>query len=183
MEYTLSFIAGLIAMIFVVSSYFLKNKKLYLFSQGLGIVFLIISFFFISEFFATVGLVVGLLRCLVYFLYEEKGKTAPIFFALCFSVMTVAVYFIVNVAVLKTNKPADIINLAALIGYAFATRIPNFRLMRWVALIPNVLSLTYCVVIAATPFVITSYFFELSANVFSIWKNRRTNEKNLLSKE
>jgi len=182
MEYTLSFIAGLIAMLFIVSSYFLKNKKAYLLFQGIGIVFLILSYFFIFQFFAMLGLAVGLLRCLVYFLYEERGKSAPILFAVCFSVMTVAVYLIVNVGVQKTNKPEDILYLSALIGYAFTFRIRNLKIMRLTTLIPNALSIIYGIVISATPFVIVSYAFELGANALAIWKDRdkkQTNENNI----
>ena len=171
MEYTLSFVSGMVAMLFIVSSYFLKNKKLYLLFQGIGIVFLIISYFFISEFFAMIGLAIGLFRCLVYFCYEQNGKTAPLFFAVCISCMTVASYFIVNLGIQKTGKWEDILYLAALIGYAFTFRIRNMLAMLWLTLIPTTLSILYNVFIAATPFVIVSYAFELSANVFAIWKN------------
>ena len=175
-----SYVSGLIAMIFIVSSYFLKNKKLYLLFQGIGIVFLILSYFFIAEFFAMIGLAIGLLRCLIYFLYEQNGKTAPLFFAVCISFMTLASYFIVNVGIQKTGKGEDILYLTALIGYAFTFRIQSLRLMRWLTLIPNALSIVYGFVISATPFVIVSYAFELGANALAIWKDR---DKKLYAKE
>ena len=123
MDYTLSFIAGLVAMVFIVTSYFLNQKKLYLLFQGIGIVFLILSYFFIGKFFAMLGLFVGLLRCIVYFLYEEKNRKIPLFFAFCFSIMTLACYFIVNVGIQKSADITDILYLSALIGYAFTFRI------------------------------------------------------------
>ncbi|MBO5754430.1 MAG: YgjV family protein, partial [Clostridia bacterium] len=64
----LALITSFFAMSFVVTSYFMKKKEKYLLFQFLCIVFLIISYFFTEQFFAMVGLVIGLGRTLTFFL-------------------------------------------------------------------------------------------------------------------
>ncbi len=170
-NYPLSFIAGLIAMSFVASSYFFGKKSFYLLFQSIGIVFLIISYFFIEEFFAMVGLVVGLGRTLVYFLYAKNDKPAPVFCAVGFSLLTVSVYVIVNIVILGDAKPVDLINLAALVFYACVYLAQDLKKLRYLIFIPLGLSVLYNVLISATAFVIVSYSFEIGANVLAIVKN------------
>lgn len=171
-NYTLSFIAGLIAMLFVASSYFFGKKSLYLLFQSIGIVFLIISYFFLTEFFAMVGLIVGLARTLVYFLYAKNDKTAPVFCAVTFCVLTISVYLIVNIAILGNAKPVDLINLAALCFYASVYLVQDLKKLRWLLFIPLTLCVAYNLLIGATAFVIVSYCFEIGANILAILKSR-----------
>lgn len=74
---TLALIASFIAMAFVVMAYFVKKKAYYLLCQLLCIVFLVVSYFFTVQFFAMIGLAVGLLRTVTFFVYENKEKQAP----------------------------------------------------------------------------------------------------------
>ena len=170
-NYTVSFIAGLIAMGFVVSSYFFASKSLYLLFQSIGIVFLITSYFFIEEFFAMVGLVVGLGRTLAYFFYSKREKRAPLFCAVTFSVLTISVYVIINIGILGTAKLVDLINLTALVFYACVYRVQDLKKLRYLLFVPLSLCVLCNVLIGATPFVIVSYSFEFGANVLSIVKN------------
>ena len=157
MNETLAFIVSFIAMVLIAASYFFKKKEKYLLFQLLGIVFLMLSYFFTGEFFAMIGLGIAIMRTLVFFLYEKKEKTAPL---------------------LRTAKPADIIYLSALFGYAFVFRIRNIKTVRFAVLIPTTLSIVYNVVIEAVPFVIISYAFELGANIVSIFKYHVFHKKN-----
>ena len=68
----LALIASFIAMAFVILSYFVKKKAYYLLFQLLCIVCLIISYFFSLQFFAMIGLAVGLFRTITFFVYEKK---------------------------------------------------------------------------------------------------------------
>ena len=177
-----AFIAGLIAMLLVASSYFFRKKTQYLFLQGLGIVFLMLSYLFTGEYFAMVGLVIGLARSLTYFAFEVKGKNTSIFWPFLFSGLGVASYFILNFWILKTAKPAiDCIYLVGLIAYAFIFWVRKLELLRYLVLIPTGLSILYNVLINAVPFVIVSYSFELLANLVAIAKydlfKRLKNEK------
>ena len=169
-NYTLSMIVSFIAMSLITISYFLKRKSLYLSFQASGIVFLILSFLFTEQFFAMLGLTIGLARTVTFFLYEKKDKDAPLYLSILFSVLTIAVYFIVNFGVLKTAKPLDILYLVGLVFYAFTFRIRNLKTMRYVTVVPTLLNVLYSVLIYSTPFVIISYAFECGANLLAILK-------------
>ena len=169
--------SSLIALGLIVSSYFVSKKILYLIMQGLGIVFLVLSYFFVEEFFAMISLSIGLGRTIVYFIYERKNKKAPVMLAYILSILTIASYFIVNLWILKTAKPLDIIYLVSLCGYAFTFRIRNLKTMMYVVLIPTSLAVIYNLAILAPIFSILSYSFELIANIVAIIRFHMDKEK------
>jgi hypothetical protein len=165
----LSLIASFIAMAFVICSYFVKKKNFLLF-QSLCIVFLIISYFFDLKFFAMVGLIVGLARSLTFYYYEKNDKEAPIFLAVIFSILTLASYFIINLWIFGDSKPVDIMYLVGLLCYIFIFRVRDIKKVRFLMLIPTVLSVLYNVLSTAPIFATLCYVFELSANVVSLIK-------------
>ncbi len=166
----LALVASFIAMMFVVLAYFVKKKERYLLFQLLCIVFLVVSYFFTLQFFAMVGLAVGLFRTLIFFLYEKKGEKAPIEWAFVFSALTLASYCIVNLWILKDAKPLDILCLAGLICYAFIFRIRDLKTVRLLMFIPTIFSILFNLLTHAALFATLTYVFELSANVLSIFK-------------
>ncbi len=166
----LALIVSFLAMTMVVISYFVKIKKYYLLFQSLCIVFLILSYFFTAEFFAMIGLSIGLVRSLVFYYYEKKGIEAPIYLSFLISVATIASYFIVNLGILKTAKPVDILCIIPLVMYAFIFRIRNLKIVRFTMLVPTAIAILYNTLSHATVFVVLSYSFELAANVVSICK-------------
>ena len=166
----LALIASFIAMSFVVVSYFVRKKELYLLFQFLCIIFLIISYFFSVEFFAMVGLIIALFRTLTFYLYEKRGVLAPIVWPIIFTVLSLASYFIINLWILNTVKPVDILFLIGLILYAFIFRIRDLKIVRFSMLAPTGLSIAYNVLANAPIFAVLSYTFELSANILSIIK-------------
>ena len=174
---TLALIAGFFAMAFVVISYFVRKKSLYLLFQALCIVFLIISYFFSVQFFAMIGLAVGLFRSLTFFAFEKKEKNAPIYWSFIFSLLTLASYFIINFGILKTSQPLDILCLVSLCAYAFIFRIRNLKIVRFTMLFPTTLAILFNALTEAAIFVTLSYVFELSANIVSIFKFHVFNKK------
>ena len=167
---TLALIASFIGMLLVIFSYFTKKKERFLLFQSLCIVFLIISYFFTVQFFAMVGLGVGLLRTLTYFYYEKKEKEAPLWVPLLLAGATLASYFIVNFAILGTSEPLDVLCLLALIGYVFIFRVRNLTLVRFLMLVPTVLSILFNLLTHAALFTTLTYVFEISANIVSIFR-------------
>ena len=133
-------------------------------------VFLILSYLLTGEYFAMIGLAIGLVRALTYFAFEIHDKRASIFFPFLFSGLSIMAYFTVNLWILKTAKPVDIIYLLGLVGYAFVFWIRDLKTVRFLATIPTALSVLYSVLIRAVPFVIVSYSFELGANLIAIAK-------------
>ena len=173
----LALIASFFAMMSVAVSYFFKKKSLYLTFQAICIVFLIISYFFSLEFFAMIGLTIGLFRTLVFFVYEKHDKRAPLWLSFLLGGMTVASYFIVNLGILHTAKPLDILCLIALVMYAFIFRIRNLKIVRFTMLVPTVISIAYNALTFAPIFTCGSYIIELTANVLSIFKYHVLKEK------
>ena len=169
-NYTLSLIAGLIAMCFVITSYFVPRKKDYLLLQATALFLLSCSYLFLEEYFATVAYVVSLIRVVIYYLFEKNGKGTPIYIKLFFALLVIVMYVVVNIIILKTVNWIDIICVMSNLLYTFIFGIRNLRLMRYVILIPTFFALLYNVLIMATVFVIVSYSFELLANVVSIIK-------------
>jgi hypothetical protein len=166
----LALIASFIAMAFVVIAYFVKKKGLYLLFQLLCIIFLVVSYFFEAKFFAMIGLIVGLGRTTTFFIYEQKGKQAPIFWPFLFSGLTIAVYWIVNFGIQQNSSPYDILNLFALVMYAFIFRIRDLKIVRFTMLAPTVLEIAFNICVQSTIFAILVYVFELGANLVSIVK-------------
>ncbi len=167
-NYPLSMIASFIALGLIVSSYFVRKKIFYLMLQGIGIIFLVLSYLFIEEFFAMISLSIGLGRTITFFLYEKKDKKAPIWLACLFSGLTIVSYFIVNLWILGTAKSIDIIYLISLCLYAFTFRIRDLKIMRYAVVAPNSLAVIYNIAISAPIFTVLSYAFELTANIVAI---------------
>ena len=166
----LALVASFIAMSFVVSSYFVKKKSLYLIFQASCILFLMVSYFFTVQFFAVIGLAIGLARALIFFAYEKKDKVAPLWVALAISFITLLSYFIVNFGILKNTQPYDVLCLLALVLYAFIFRIRDLKKVRFLMLAPTILSLLFNTLTHAALFASLSYVFELTANVVSIFR-------------
>ena len=166
----LAVIASFIAMAFVVTSYFLKNKSLYLLFQALCITFLCVSYFFSVQFFAMVGLGIALCRALSFFVYEKNNKVAPLWVSFFFSGLSVASYFIINLGVLGSAKPLDILCFGALVLYAFIFRVRDLKKVRFLMIAPTVLSLLFNALAGAAIFATLTYVFELVANLTAIYK-------------
>lgn len=173
-----AFIVSFLAMVLIAASYFFKRKSSYLLSQAMGIVCLILSYFFTGEYFAMLGLSVALVRTVVFFLYEKEGKRAPVFLAFVFSALTVAVYEAVNLWTCRRVKPLDILCLVSLVLYSFIFRMRDLKKVRFAVLIPTSLAIIYNIGNHTVPFVIISYVFELGANVASILKYHAYKQKN-----
>ena len=169
-NYPVSLVAGLVAMSFVVISYFLPKKQQYLLFQSGALFCLSVSYLFIEEYFAVIAYIASFIRVAVYYVYERKAKSAPIFIKNLFAVIVIAMFLIVNVGILKNFKWIDVICVVSNVLYTYIFGIRNLKLMRFIILLPTSLALLYNILILATPFVIISYSFELATNVLAILK-------------
>ena len=164
-------------MVLVVSAYFVKKKSYYLLLQLLCVSFLVVSYFFTVQFFAMIGLSIGICRTVTFFLYERRDKVAPIYWSFLFSAFTLISYFIINYGILKAVQPLDVLCLLSLVMYAFIFRVRNLKIVRFTMLIPLTLSVLFNILIHAALFATLSYSFELCANVVSIFKYHIFNAK------
>lgn len=81
-NYTLSTIIGFVAMAFAITSYFLKNKSLFLIAQAGAILFLAVSCLFIEQYYAMISYAIGLLRVFTFYMYEKANKNPPYYIIL-----------------------------------------------------------------------------------------------------
>lgn len=182
-NYPLALVASFIAMAISATSYFLKKKSLYLLFQFLCIIFLFVSYFFTTQFFAMIGMAIGATRTLVYFLYERKNLNAPLWVPFVISAASLISYVVVNLMILKTANPFDILCLIGLIGYAFTFRIRDLKAFRLWVLLPTVSSILFNTLSGAAFFASISYVLDLFADVIAIYQYHIRPQKKMLANE
>lgn len=163
-------ILSLISMLLVASSYFFKKKSAFLLMQATGMLFLMGSYLLNGEFFAMVGLGIGLGRALTFFLFEQNNKKPSVFWPILFSSLSIMAYVVINLIILKDARLYDILYLIGLILYAFVFWIRNLQLMRHLAILPTSISILYNILIDAGIFVVIAYSLEMFANLISVVK-------------
>ena len=172
-----SLVASFFAMVFVSVSYFVRKKEYYLLFQLLCIIFLIISYFFNLQFFAMIGVGIGGIRTLTFFIIEKKNKKAGIWVSFLFAGLTLLSYYVINFKILNTANPLDVLYLIGLIAFAFIFRIRNLKIVRFAMILPVFLSVLFNILTSAPIFTVFSYVFELLANIVSIFKYHVFNKK------
>ena len=182
-NYPLALVASFIAMAISATSYFLKKKSLYLLFQFLCIIFLFVSYFFTTQFFAMIGMAIGATRTLVYFLYERKNLNAPLWVPFVISAASLISYVVVNLMILKTANPFDILCLIGLIGYAFTFRIRDLKAFRLWVLLPTVSSILFNTLSGAAFFASISYVLDLFADVIAIYQYHIRPQKKMSANE
>jgi hypothetical protein len=174
---TVAFAASFVAMLLIATSYFLPTKDLFLILQSLGIVGLMVSYLFSAEYFALVGLGVGLFRTLAYYAYEKRAQIAPLWLTGVIVALTVGAYLVVNLGIQKTAKPVDILYLISLVLFAVIFRMRSLERMRYFSLFPIAFAILYNAFSGAAVFAVASYSFELGANCLAIIKTLIIQEK------
>ena len=124
----------------------------------------------LSAYFTMVSALLGVVRGLVYYLYEKKDKKVPwyVIVGLCGSM--IASYIIINGVILSSSSPWDILYLIASCMYAITFAIRNIRLMRYLVLIPHVSAVSYNLLSAAPISSAISYGIELIVTLVAIVK-------------
>lgn len=171
---TISTIIGFVAMLFAMSSYFVKNKSLFFIAQAGAILALAFSCLFLVQYYAVASYFLALLRVGVFYLYEWKGKKVPSITVALFAFLYIVFYFIINVAILNQFNKLDVILLIANMLFTVAFSIRNLMLLRYVFLIPLTMTLIYfCLMPGSSLFVKISYAFEILASSVAIVINSR----------
>ena len=168
---------GFLAVVFIVTSYFVSNKTGYLFFQLLNMLSFALSYLFCENYFAMVGLTVSAIRTVTFFVFEKKGKDPSIWLAVLFSAMAVAAWAIVNVVILDTAAPVDILLVIAMVCYNFIFKIRNLNVVRYTMIFPLCVSILYNILSWSTVFAVCSYSFELAADIISIIKEKTNSRR------
>ena len=176
-NYTLSLVFGFIAMACAMSSYFVKNKKFFMFLQTGAIICLAFSTLFIENFYAMFSYFLSITRVITYQVLENKGKKVSFWLMSVFALLNIICFACLNI---KTFKALDIMFMIGAVLYSYAFGIKNMKFLRLFFLLPTGLSVLYFVLTNATVFVIISYCFEFVANlvalVYYYIKENRTQE-------
>lgn len=171
---TISTIIGFVAMLFAMSSYFVRRKSIFLIAQAGAILSLAFSCLFIVQYYAVVSYFIGLTRVITFYLLEKSNRKAPNLLIGFFCLLYLAFYFIVNVIILKEFNKLDVILLIANMFFTIAFSIRNIVLLRYIMLIPLSMTLIYfCLMPDSSLFVKISYAFEILASAFAILLNSR----------
>ena len=169
-NYNVSLVAGFVAMAFAISSYMFKKKLTFLIAQLGAMVFLAVSYLFIEEFFAMASMSISVSRTITYMLLERKGKAPKVWLKSLFAFSTIVSYVIVNLIILQTAKPLDLLLMSANVMYSFFFGIRNVKLLQSLMLIPTGVTSIYNFLAPASLFVIISYVLEFFANVIGLIK-------------
>ncbi len=169
-NYTVSLIAGLVAMLFVFASYLVAKKSSFLISQTFAIILLSTSYLFVEQYFAMVGMAFATIRTIVYYVLEKKNKAPAFWLKSLFAFLAVLSYLVVNIIILQLTRYIDLLLLTANIMYAYLFGIRNLKLLRYLFLLPTAMVSIYNLIAPATLFVIISYIFEFTVNVIGIIK-------------
>ena len=168
--FELSFAMSTVALALYSGSYFFNNKRGYLAFQLFGNVFLSLSYLLIGAYFTMVSALLGVVRGLVYYLYEKKDKKVPWYVIVGLCASMIASYIIINGVILSSSSPWDILYLIASCMYAITFAIRNIRLMRYLVLIPHVSAVSYNLLSAAPISSAISYGIELIVTLVALVK-------------
>ncbi len=160
-------ICSFIAMVCAISSYFVRNKKLFLTVQSLAIILLALMNFFNVIFLPVITYLIAIIRMIVYYSYEKSNNPVPFLIKSLFAWSNVVAYFVLNAISGTLFNPVDLLVMTASVLYAYGFGIRNLQRLRLFFLPPTVLSIIYFALIPNSIFALVSYTFELCANVTS----------------
>lgn len=164
----LAFVLSATALVLYSASYFFNSKKQYLILQVCGNAFLSLSYCVLGAYFTMVSVILGIVRGLVFYVYEKKDKKAPISVVLGLCALTVLSYLIINCLIVPQHSPWDIIYLIASLMYVITLAIRNISVMRYTVLIPHSCAVLYNILIKAPISSAISYGIELLVTVVAI---------------
>lgn len=160
-SYLISQILGFISTLCLVLSFFQKERTRFFIMQTTGNVFLVLSYFALGRFVASIGCIVATIRTTIFAGFAKKEKAVPWYVVLAIIVVNVfACSFTIT-------HWLDVLFVLGLIIYTLGSTIKNIRTMRIVLIFPTILYTVYALVFKnyAT---LVSTIFELSALIASI---------------
>ncbi len=137
MNFIISQIVGIIALLLVCVSYFFKSKKFFLIFQIIANLFYGLSYIFVNIYGAGIITLISILRCLYLYFSEKYNFKQAIYFLPIFVVS----YIIVGVIYL--NSLLDIIPIITATIFTFSFYIKDMQIMRYTCLVPQVMLIIY----------------------------------------
>ena len=150
-----------------ISSWFVRNKKLFLTVQSIAIILLALMNFFNAIFLPVFTYLIAFIRMIFYYSYEKSNKSVPFLIKSLFALLNVVAYFVLNAISGTLFNPVDLLIMTASVLYAYGFGIRNLQHLRLFFVPPTVMSIIYFALIPNSLFALISYSFELGANVVS----------------
>lgn len=143
-RYIISQIIGFIAVLLVMSSYFVGTKKKQLTITIISNFCIAVSFGFLGTYTACIGMVIATIRIIIFFIYELKLKDVPEWMmGLIFLVL------VFNSAIFMPFPIIDFLPMLSLMLYTLGLRIKKLIYMRIFFILPSVLFLIYDITVFA----------------------------------
>lgn len=137
-RYIISQVIGFIALILVMSSYFVGTKKKQLTITIVSNLLVAVSFGFLGTYTACIGMVIATLRIIIFFVYELKLKEVPEWMmGLIFLVL------VFNSAIFIPFPIMDLLPMISLMLYTLGLRIKKLIYMRIFFILPSIIFLIY----------------------------------------
>ena len=167
MGFIIAQISGIIALILVAVSYFVKLKPTFLALQMAADVFYAGSFFAVDAYVGGIITTISIFRCIYIYCAEKTNFKYTVHFLFVF----IAMYVVVTIRFWQT--PYDIIALITGSMFTLSFAIKNLQVMRYVLIVPNILILIYNILCRTYTSALLD-FIELIVLVVSIIKYHRT---------
>ena len=135
-NFVLSQIFGGIALILICISYF-TNKKKFLILNIFADIFYGAGFIASFSLVAGINTFISIIRVIIIYFYEKKGKTTPLYYLFIFS------FLYITIGVIFYNNYWDIIPLITPILFTIAMTPKELIKVKFLTLIPNILIFIY----------------------------------------
>ena len=172
-KFITSQVMGGIALVLVVISVFLKNKKQFFVLQTVANVFYALSYVFADAFVAGINFFISCIRAVTLFIYEKIGKQPPLYLLFIFS----AIYL--TIGIVFYTDAYDFITMITPIVFTIAMFMKNMQLVRILMIPPNVLLVIFAILHQVYTTAILDAFevvFLVSALIFYAIKEKKTNQ-------
>lgn len=172
-KFITSQVMGGIALVLVVISVCLKNKKQFFVLQTVANIFYALSFVFADAMVAGINSFISCIRVVILFFYEKMEKQPPLYLLVVFS----AIYLTIG-AVFYTDA-YDFITIITPIVFTIAMFMKNMQLVRILMIPPNILLVLFAILHQVYTTAILDAFevvFLVSALIFYAIKEKKTNQ-------
>lgn len=161
MDILIAQIIGVIAFLFFISSIQLKNKSKLLIFQLLANFLYGLSYLLLLAPTASFMSFISVIRCYLFFIYEEKGKKIPII------ILIIIIGLILTVEILTFNNYLSLIPISIAISYTISTWQDNLKIVRIVFLVAAFFWIFYNISIGAYTLLIGNAF-EIISGILSL---------------
>ena len=156
-------IFGILAMLFLINSYFNTKKKNYLFSQIICNIFFAIQYFILNAMTAVINAFIAIIRSFVFYFYTKKNKKIPIKVLIIFEIC------IILLIIITCRSFIALLPLLIAVIYTYGTWQKNLKVTYFIGSIVATIWIIYNFYVGAYVAGIGS-IFELISSINGIYR-------------